>query len=1019
MRDLELCNEIARIISDCIGAEDLDQEVAKIIMQKKEEIRFKIAVYIPIIIPPGNAEGAVKNSLIQLSDRLDASFGGTTILPEPRHGTWFGQDEPSCILTCDIQYLEWKELIDVLPDALKNLQHSLLQEEIGFKIYPAGEKFDDQDVHFFDAVKCGLLPRDWHKVRHNKWSAHTSKDEDQLLLEHLGWAARNTSPTPTIRVPDDELGVIEMTGVSPEDLFRALRRSKVDKAKHKEEKAEKKKEERARLEEISIIKEQIEKQDEEVKTLSSKLEEAEAANKAIPTSPLSCRELSNMLDQVARGEDTQKRLNNVIAILKLLVLNDEDSPLCTVLKARCHALLNESWEAIRVLERDIGVGTISLQDPMLAWHIGKTCQTVSRLWPETDPDTKLTTYPEPPDKHQIKWLEVAVINYGNIPDEHYKKTPSLWNKSLCLERLADLTQNADLLIDAMAILAEIPTSSKAPLDGRPLGHEARTNHAILTMKWASEILSQNEVELDDIDPLPSHYPENLIELIRKSIDGLLEIPQSSKEWLKSITILTDMAGMLMFTLVRQEEVEFSVETLELAIEKSQLIANPILGHWDHPSEASVWMRMVGNIAEISNVLVQHYIDENQPNRAKLLSEQVIQNLIKIEALMSNDNDFWDLDDDARPKIESEFSDVYFSRARMAHNYNGEEGRPDIELNESDELRLFLKWTDALLDINTIGESMSENRYKWILERRIRFGLRLLHIFNSNEYNPDNLDYFQSEVEALEKRMINQELIEQFGDDYPEQLRNAATSYRLMGALYLLKQEDPQEDEIIPQMNDLITSIEGIETKISAFMTAVLASAGHDSLYDIEDLEDPVFDEDLSEILDFSVRQLRPEVRRAAAQLLAATICLSLEFEDHPDWSVPPFQTSTGEERHPFLRPLITDMMLTYTALGYQDSYDFLDATYDIPELLLEFSESEELEVICKELDASLEAGEPESHATDILDHNNCRSICSIYLSWRDKGLVHELPKLEEYMSLDKSYQKLRESIFADESEDSE
>ena len=68
MRDLELCNEIARIISDCIGAEDLDQEVAKIIMQKKEEIRFKIAVYIPIIIPPGNAEGAVKNSLIQLSN---------------------------------------------------------------------------------------------------------------------------------------------------------------------------------------------------------------------------------------------------------------------------------------------------------------------------------------------------------------------------------------------------------------------------------------------------------------------------------------------------------------------------------------------------------------------------------------------------------------------------------------------------------------------------------------------------------------------------------------------------------------------------------------------------------------------------------------------------------------------------------------------------------------------------------------------------------------------------------------
>ena len=151
-------------------------------------------------------------------------------------------------------------------------------------------------------------------------------------------------------------------------------------------------------------------------------------------------------------------------------------------------------------------------------------------------------------------------------------------------------------------------------------------------------------------------------------------------------------------------------------------------------------------------------------------------------------------------------------------------------------------------------------------------------------------------------------------------------------------------------------------------------------------------------------------------------------EDQIDWTVQPFETSTGEKRHPFFGPLIWDLIVTYVALNYQDDYDLLDDEYEIADILTIFSQSEDLQVLCKELNACLEAEEPESKSSDILDHMSCRSLCSVYESFRLNELIDELPKLEEYLSLDKSYQKLRESkttddwewpIFADESEDSE
>ena len=450
----------------------------------------------------------------------------------------------------------------------------------------------------------------------------------------------------------------------------------------------------------------------------------------------------------------------------------------------------------------------------------------------------------------------------------------------------------------------------------------------------------------------------------------------------------------------------------ITIEKSQSDEELEVEEVDQIEHARKWVRAKVATAMMYNSLTDYYISQDQLGRAKYHTDSLIEDLDNLTVIFDGQTKL--INELSNRTIEDEYAQGYYRRAMMAD-------RGHRQLNQIEELRLFTKWSDKLLEIlEESAEEESRSKYEWNLERRIRFGLHLLDLLNSEVFPkgtekwPEmggkkyqkNSAVFKAEMEDITKQ-IHDTNAKEFVDEFEflvDQIRSKSASRRLNELFQLLKSEEDHivedidyfEFELDDRIRKLSESVKMLETRIGAFTIGLEASLMHDGLYGVELDEDHLIDEDLSELLGFSLKSLPPEKRRAGAELMAIFIQLLMKFEeDQIDWTVPPFETSTGEKRHPFFGPLIWDLIVTYVALNYQNDYDLLDDEYEIADILAIFSQSEDLQVLCKELNACLEAEEPESKSSAILDHMSCRYLCSVYASFRLNELIDELPKLEE------------------------
>ena len=628
------------------------------------------------------------------------------------------------------------------------------------------------------------------------------------------------------------------------------------------------------------------------------------------------------------------------------------------------------------------------QSPMTFWHVAKACHSISAIWPDTDEKTGLTTYPDPPKEHQIKWLELALKYYSQLPEQCPKWVPSLWNKSLCMARLSELLDDGNqILQDSMQVLDKIPTSAVAPMDGRALGHEARVRRALLTLQWAAEFWGPNSEESDE------DYGSVFFQMVSRSIEGLREVPQTSEQWSAAASMYIDLAGTAMFRLKDEETEEESIELIKSAIVKSSTLERPHgfsfptgLGGMSRVEHASIhWIRSRVRACSFMDVLAVHYLSSGHRDRARELTDRALREL-------------GELTTDSKPiprgiiavHPESVYADIYFTRARMAS-----EG--DEELDEIEEIRSHLRHTDVVLDqdLDTI------NNRDHILDRRIRFGLHLLENMRGDILSASKED-FDTETESL-TRLIEANPEFEGAEMFAQGLRYEIAQYRFKALHETLTREEAESAEITARVIDLNMSLEMVESKAAAYRMALSASNLHDNLYLHEDR---VMDEELSQHIGMDVNQLSPARRKGAAELLASTIDMAIRFDDpNLEWETEGFVTIKAPDRHPQFRVMITDSILTYVALGYQDDFELLGEVYEIPEILRDFSESEDLSILYGELLESQrdspEATEAEGDSVEVdhhPEHRKCQSICRIYLAWRAKGEVEELPGLDDYCS---------------------
>lgn len=627
------------------------------------------------------------------------------------------------------------------------------------------------------------------------------------------------------------------------------------------------------------------------------------------------------------------------------------------------------------------------QSTMAFWHVAKTCHSISNIWPKIDEDTAITTYPEPPKEHQIKWLELAVNYYGLIPEDHPKRVPSLWNKSLCIARLSGLLDDGNqTLQDSMRVLDEIPTSAVAPMDGRALGHEARVRHALLTLQWTTEFWETNSEESDE------DYEDLLFQMVSRSIEGLRKVPQTSEHWSSAASMYIDLAATAMFRLKDEETEEESIELIKSAINKSSILERPHefvipseYGGMSKVEHASLhWIRSRVRACLLMNALAVHYVSSGHRDRARELSDRALREL-------------GELTTDSKPipreiiafHPEKVYADIYFTRARMAS-----EG--DEELDEIEEIRSHLRHTDVVLDQNL--DTISDRDQ--ILDRRIRFGLHVLGIMRDKSGSKEDFD---SEAESLSRLIeANSEL--QSAEMFAQGVRYEIAQYRLKALYDTLLREEAESAEITARVIDLNMSLEVLESKAAAYRMTLRSSGFHDNLYLHKDR---VMDKKLSQHIGMDVNQLSPDRRKGAAELLASTINMAIRFDDPGlEWETEGAVTINDPDRHPQFRVMITDSILTYLALGYQDEFNLLKEVYEIPEILRDFSESKDLSILCGELllsqQASLEEAEAEGDSVEVDDHpehRKCQSVCRIYLAWRAKGEVEALPGLDDYCSI--------------------
>ena len=339
MQDSEIFNELARLIRQQLDPDDMDEEVKKAI--GKEKGGLSLTVLVPLTLPPDQKDGAVWHSLMTLRDDLDRIARGsstfeTTLNHSTVDGTWKGESERCCLPKIAVSMQDWEKLVKLLPEALRQLQKSLLQEAIAFIICEPGKNLVNEQLFIFDGQE-----NDWHEIRRKKWRYQSAKKEDSVVLERLqigsqgGNALSKGDGDDTLSMRQAARLVVEMQKLNNDVGDDASRTSR---------------------EELAAMRDVLHQSQHEANELAAKLVDlrGKTSLSVKGSSPLSCSELSNLLDQASRCKDVEKRLDALNSIKKLLDESSDDSTLCKVLRARCNAELMDSWEAIEVLQ-ELGV----------------------------------------------------------------------------------------------------------------------------------------------------------------------------------------------------------------------------------------------------------------------------------------------------------------------------------------------------------------------------------------------------------------------------------------------------------------------------------------------------------------------------------------------------------------------------------------------------------------------------------------------------------------------------------------
>ena len=342
MKDSEIYRELAHLIRKQLDPDDIDDEVRKAIGKKKS---LNLTVLLPLTVPPEMEDGVIWNSYCQLSIELDRIAGGSSTDHNLLHGTWKGESERCCLPTSTVSMQDWEKLVELLPEALKQLQKNLLQETIAFIISKPGEKrLTTHERFLFDAQES-----DWHEMRDKKWRYHTERIEDSIILSRLRIASQDEnappkSDGPTFTADQVKFLMDNANNESPHDSQATREELATARDRHREAQHE--------AEELKAELDDLRRQ------APSDVTQVAVGDGNIQATGdlsiqnhtmLSCSELSNLLDQASRCQVLEKRLDALNSIKKLLDESSDDSLLCLALRARCNAELMDSWGAIRDL----------------------------------------------------------------------------------------------------------------------------------------------------------------------------------------------------------------------------------------------------------------------------------------------------------------------------------------------------------------------------------------------------------------------------------------------------------------------------------------------------------------------------------------------------------------------------------------------------------------------------------------------------------------------------------------------